>query len=214
MSQPKNRLIQKINYDRQMQEIIKDFEDRKNQPSLLLHSCCAPCSSSVIKRLAPFFKLKVFYYNPNIDTPEEYNKRAEYQQKLIKIYNEEKIAKTPIEIFRLNHCEKDYTEVSEGLGAYSEGGLRCMRCYYLRLRKTFNLAVEMNYDFFCTTLTVSPHKNPKRINQIGFYLGNAKTRWLPNDFKKRNGYIESISLSKEFNLYRQNYCGCKYSHQK
>ncbi len=207
----KKLTYQKINYDKQMQEIISGFKDLPVQPGLFLHSCCAPCSSAVIKKLAPYFRLTVFFYNPNIDGIEEYNKRAECQKKLIKIYNDEKVSKTPIKIFELGHSDKDFTDISDRLGRYAEGGLRCMRCFYLRLKKTFDLAVNAKADFFCTTLSVSPHKNAKKINQIGSYFSTQTTRWLPSDFKKRNGYLDSINLSKKYNLYRQGFCGCKHS---
>ncbi len=207
----KNPPRQKVNYDKQMLEIVEDFKDMEEQPKMFIHSCCAPCSSAVIKKIAPYFQLTVFYYNPNIDGESEYDKRAKCQQRLIEIYNEEKVSRNPIKIFELGHSKEDFTDISDRLGEYEEGGLRCMRCFHLRLKRTLDLATEMGFDYYCTTLTVSPHKNARIINQIGSYLANDKVKWLPNDFKKRNGYLDSVNLSKKLGLYRQCYCGCKHS---
>ena len=190
---------QKINYDRLMQETIKNLGS--NDKTLLLHSCCAPCSSSVILKLAPFFKLTVFYYNSNIDTSEEYSKRAEEQKHLISIYNEENLSSHKIEIIKEAYDLEDCPE----------GGERCMRCYLLRLKKTAERAKKDGFDFFTSTLSVSPLKNAEKLNTIGLSLENEGCKWLPSDFKKRNGYLDSINLSKKYGLYRQDYCGCKYS---
>lgn len=200
---------QKINYDRLMQETIKNLGS--NDKTLLLHSCCAPCSSSVILKLAPFFKLTVFYYNSNIDTSEEYEKRAEEQRHLISIYNEENLSSHKIEIIKEAYDPQEFYEISQGLEDCPEGGERCMRCYLLRLKKTAERAKKDGFDFFTSTLSVSPLKNAEKLNTIGLSLENETCKWLPSDFKKRNGYLDSINLSKKYGLYRQDYCGCKYS---
>ena len=200
---------QKINYDRLMQETIKNLGS--NDKTLLLHSCCAPCSSSVILKLAPFFKLTVFYYNSNIDTSEEYEKRAEEQGHLISIYNEENLSSHKIEIIKEAYDPQEFYEISQGLEDCPEGGERCMRCYLLRLKKTAERAKKDGFDFFTSTLSVSPLKNAEKLNSIGLSLENETCKWLPSDFKKRNGYLDSINLSKKYGLYRQDYCGCKYS---
>ncbi|AAS12641.1 epoxyqueuosine reductase QueH [Treponema denticola] len=200
---------QKINYDRLMQETIKNLGS--NDKTLLLHSCCAPCSSSVILKLAPFFKLTVFYYNSNIDTSEEYEKRAEEQRHLISIYNEENLSSHKIEIIKEAYDPQEFYEISQGLEDCPEGGERCMRCYLLRLKKTAERAKKDGFDFFTSTLSVSPLKNAEKLNTIGLSLESEGCKWLPSDFKKRNGYLDSINLSKKYGLYRQDYCGCKYS---
>lgn len=201
----------KKNYDKEMQNIIEPYLHLSDKLSILLHSCCAPCSSSVIKRLAPFFKITVFYYNPNIDTFDEYKKRAEEQKCLIEIYNQKNISMFPIKIIEKDYCKSDFEAVSSGLEHIPEGGTRCEKCYFLRMEKTFNEAKNLGFEFFCTTLSVSPLKNAEKINSIGFSLSEDKCRWLPSDFKKRNGYLDSINLSKQLGLYRQDYCGCIYS---
>ena len=202
-------IAQKINYDRLMQETVKKLGS--NDKTLLLHSCCAPCSSSVILKLAPFFKLTVFYYNPNIDTDEEYAKRAEEQKHIISIYNEENISPHIIDILEEPYLPDEFYKISEGLEDCPEGGERCMRCYLLRLKKTAERAKKDGFDFFTSTLSVSPLKNAEKLNSIGLSLENETCKWLPSDFKKRNGYLDSINLSKKYGLYRQDYCGCKYS---
>ena len=202
-------MAQKINYDRLMQETIKNLGS--NDKTLLLHSCCAPCSSSVILKLAPFFKLTVFYYNSNIDTSEEYEKRAEEQGHIISIYNEENLSSHKIEIIKEAYDPQEFYEISQGLEDCPEGGERCMRCYLLRLKKTAERAKKDGFDFFTSTLSVSPLKNAEKLNSIGLSLENETCKWLPSDFKKRNGYLDSINLSKKYGLYRQDYCGCKYS---
>ena len=202
---------QKINFDTKMQEIIAGFSSFKKTPAILLHSCCGPCSSSVILRLAPFFKITVFYYNPNIDTAEEYAKRAAEQKHIISIYNREEKLISPISVIEEKYIPEEFFKIAKGLEACAEGGQRCMRCYLLRIQKTAETAEKGCFDFFTTTLSVSPLKNAEKINAIGCYFSTEKCKWLPSDFKKRNGYLNSIMLSKKFGLYRQDYCGCVYS---
>lgn len=192
-----------MNYDLEMNRIIKKNINRK---SILLHSCCAPCSSYVIELLLNDFDITVLYYNPNIFPKEEYLKRKNEQIRLIKELNNKYV----------NFIDCDYdNEVFErtiiGLEHLKEGGKRCEECILLRMKKTALLSLN-KYDFFGTTLTVSPHKNSKMINEIGKELEEGYgIKFLYSDFKKKDGYKKSIEISKEHNLYRQNYCGCKYS---
>ncbi|MDD2392084.1 MAG: epoxyqueuosine reductase QueH [Bacilli bacterium] len=192
-----------MNYDLEMNRIIKENISRK---SILLHSCCAPCSSYVIELLLNDFDITVLYYNPNIFPKEEYLKRKNEQIRLIKELNSKYV----------NFIDCDYdNEVFEniiiGLEHLKEGGKRCEKCILLRMKKTALLSLN-KYDFFGTTLTVSPHKNSKMINEIGKELEEKHgVKFLYSDFKKKDGYKKSIKISKEHNLYRQNYCGCKYS---
>lgn len=205
---------EKVNYDKKMQEIIATLKTENLYPALLLHSCCAPCSSSVILKLAGYFDITVFYYNPNIDTAEEYTRRSIEQRRLIEIYNNSNISKTAIKVIIEDYDNRDFFTVSKNLENCEEGGARCLECYSLRIKNTSEKAKKENYDFFATTLSVSPHKNAQMINKIGFSFSTEKCRWLPNDFKKRNGYVDSVQLSKKYGLYRQDYCGCIYSLNK
>lgn len=194
-----------MNYQLEMENIIKQNQGIK---TLLLHSCCAPCSSAVLERLAPFFKITVLYYNPNIAPQAEYEKRKQEQISFL-----QKLAlKYQISWMDVDYENDKYEQAIEGLKNEPEGGSRCFICYQLRLAKTALLAKKNNFDFFATTLTVSPYKNAKKINEIGKELQDQTgVRYLPSDFKKKNGYLRSIELSKQYNLYRQNYCGCLYS---
>jgi len=175
--------------------------------SLLLHSCCGPCSTSVIERLADQYNLTVFYYNPNIYPQEEYLKRLAEQKRFVAtVYPNIKV------------IDGQYTDAEKFLQAFTglenckEGGSRCEKCITLRLTKTAKFAKENNYDMFASTLSVSPHKNAQLINNIGLSLQEEyNVKYLVSDFKKQDGYLRSIQLSKQYNLYRQKYCGCKYS---
>ncbi len=196
------------NYDKVMEEIIKQHASKNEVPSILLHSCCAPCSSYVIERLSDYFSITILYYNPNISPVSEYNKRKEEQIRLI---NSIKTVH-PVKIMDCDYDNDLYEEKIKGLEKEPERGKRCSVCFRLRLEKTANLAKENSYDYFGTTLTVSPFKNANLINIIGKELENIyQISYLVSDFKKRNGYKRSIELSREYHLYRQNYCGCKYS---
>ncbi len=198
----------KPNYDLEMLEILKNNIGKK----VLLHSCCGPCSSYCIKELAKYVKVTILYYNPNIEPIEEYNKRKETQINLIKDYQKEGIDVDYIDVDYENEVYRNYVL---GLENEVEGGSRCTKCFTLRLTRTASLAAALNYDFFATTLTVSPHKNSKIINEIGFEIEKKlKIRFLPSDFKKREGYKKSIEYSKEYELYRQDYCGCLFSKRK
>ena len=192
------------NFQMKLDEILKNI----NGQTLLLHSCCAPCSSYVLEYLSNYFKITVFYYNPNISPDIEYRKRVKEQKEFI---NKIK-SKFPINIIEGDYEKEKFDEISIGLENEFEGGKRCFKCYELRLRKTAIVAKENNYDYFGTTLTVSPYKNSKKLNEIGELLQNEyKINYLFSDFKKKNGYKRSIELSKEYNLYRQDYCGCEFS---
>lgn len=187
------------------------LEELKNitpNKSILLHSCCAPCSSYVITFLAPYFNITILYYNPNIFPKNEYLKRKEEQIRLINSL------KTPnkVDILDCDYDNEIYEKQIKGYENCPERGARCTICFKLRLEKTAELAKKNNYDYFCSTLTVSPYKNAKLINEIGNELAKKyQIKWLYSDFKKNDGYKKSIELSKKYNLYRQNYCGCIYS---
>lgn len=195
--------MNKVNFDRLMQEQISKLNKKEK---LLLHSCCAPCSSACIERLKPYFDITVYYYNPNLDTIEEYELRSSEQQKYCKSVGVECI----VEEF----LQEEYLGAIKGLESQPEGGSRCAKCFELRLGKTAVVAKERGFNYFATTLTVSPLKNATLINGIGLDLGQKiGVNYLYTDFKKQGGYLRSIELSKQNNLYRQNYCGCKFSKQ-
>lgn len=193
------------NFNNKMYDIINNLNGKKK---LLLHSCCAPCSTSCIERLTKYFDITILYYNPNIEPKEEYEKRKKYQIELIKKFNS---------VNKLNYIDCDYDnniyhEKVKGLENEKEGGARCNVCYFLRMEKTALLAKKLGYDFFATTLTVSPYKHSKTINEIGKILEEKyNINYLYSDFKKENGYKRSIELAKEYELYRQDYCGCLYA---
>ncbi len=181
----------------------------REKPRLLLHSCCAPCSSYCMEYLREYFRLTVFYYNPNITGQEEYRKRLAEEKRLIEAYN---VKGDKIEILEGDYEPQLFFDMARGLENCPEGAERCFRCYELRLRKTAELAAKEGFDYFTTTLTISPLKNAAKLNEIGERLSaEYGIPWLPSDFKKRGGYQRSIELSKEYGLYRQNYCGCIYS---
>ena len=199
----------KPQYHKEMEKIIEGFGGKR--PKLLLHSCCAPCSSGVLVPLQEVFELMVYYYNPNLSEWEEYNKRAREQKKLIDALNGEK-PDFPIGIIEEVYEPEQFYERVRGLEDCPEGGERCFLCYGLRLEKTARKAKEEGYDFFTTTLTISPLKNAEKINTIGKRLEEKyKVAFLPSDFKKKEGYKRSIELSRKYELYRQNFCGCVYS---
>ncbi len=187
-------------------EFEKYLETLKIRPKLLLHSCCGPCSSSVLELLVKYFDVDIYYYNPNIYPESEFIKRSNTQEKLLNQLNN----KTK---FIEGKYDYDlYKESVIGLEKEPEGGLRCKKCINLRMEQACKYAKEHNYDFFTTTLSVSPHKNSKMINEIGYSLQEKyNIPYLYSDFKKKEGYKRSIVLSKEYNLYRQDYCGCEYS---
>ena len=194
-----------MNYDLEME---KQLENIKDGEKLLLHACCAPCSSAVLERLSSKFEITIFYYNPNISEYDEYIKRIEEVKKLISILK----PKYKISLIEGNYDNNKFKEISKGLENEPERGKRCYKCYELRLEETSRIAEELKFKYFATTLTLSPHKNSNWINEIGENLNNKyNTTYLYSDFKKKNGYKRSIELSKEYDLYRQDYCGCIYS---
>ena len=197
--------MQKINYRRKLDELISKLE---GTPSLLLHSCCAPCSSYCLEFLSQYFRITVLYYNPNISPESEFVKRAEEQARLIK----ELPLKNPVSLVVDKYKPGEFFDAVKGLEDCPEGGERCFVCYRLRLERAAKYAAEHGFDYFCSTLSISPLKNAQKINEIGEELSEIyKISVLPNDFKKRGGYLRSIELSREYNLYRQNYCGCVFS---
>jgi len=190
------------NYQQQMEEVLDGLSSR---PRLLLHSCCGPCSSAVIERLSGAFDLTVYYYNPNIYPESEYRRRADEQARLL-------------EALGVPMVEAEYDPAAFeaiGMGDQPEGGARCKACYALRLEQSARYAKEQGFDWFCSTLSVSPHKNAAWLNELGQALATQYgLSWLPNDFKKKNGFLRSLQLSEEYGLYRQSWCGCRYSWQE
>lgn len=213
------------NYGKELDKVLEGLGTNSGgiYKSLLLHSCCAPCSSYVLEYLREYFDITVLYYNPNIGGVEEYNRRAEEQKRLIAEYNRQvrdncfggmhstSSART-IKVIEGAYETNRFDELSKGLEQCPEGGQRCFKCYELRLEKTAQLAAEKNFHYFTTTLTVSPHKNAVKLNEIGKRMEEKYgVLFLHSDFKKKDGYKRSIELSGLFGLYRQNFCGCAYS---
>ena len=194
-----------MNYDLEMEKQMKEL---KEGTELLLHACCAPCSSAVLERLANYFKISIFYYNPNITDKDEYDKRIEEIKKLISLIH----PKYPVKLIEGDYTPEKFMSMAKGLEEEPERGKRCYKCYELRLEETAKIAEKQGFQVFATTLTLSPHKNSNWINEIGEKLNKEyNTTYLYSDFKKKEGYKRSIILSKEYNLYRQDYCGCIYS---
>lgn len=201
-------MANKRNYQRELEQILEDLKKEGKVPRLFLHSCCAPCSSYVLEYLSEYFEITVFYYNPNIYPPQEYEERAREQKRLIEQFP----ARYPISYVEGKYDTRRFYEMAKGLEHIPEGGERCFRCYELRMREAAMLAKEGGYDFFTTTLSISPLKNAQKLNEIGEALqAELGIRHLPSDFKKKGGYQRSTQLSKEYELYRQNYCGCVFS---
>lgn len=218
------------NYQKELDKILDEMAKKgsaagTDAPTLFLHSCCAPCSSYVLEYLRQYFRITVFYFNPNITEDAEYRKRVAEQKRLIAAYNEKMTESVDtncgngmqtggyfIEVLEGDYEPARFYEIAKGLEDCPEGGERCFACYELRLRETAKQAQAGGYDYFTTTLSISPLKNAAKLNEIGEKLaGEYGVAWLPSDFKKRDGYKRSIELSKEYDLYRQDYCGCVYS---
>ena len=196
-----------MNYQTKLLEIVNNLDSVKK---LLLHSCCGPCSTTCISFLTNYFDITVLYYNPNIEPKEEYEKRKREQLKFLHNFK----GKHKIVFLDCDYDNEAFKTIAKGYEEEKEGGARCSRCFYLRLKKTAMLAKEKGFDFFCTTLTVSPHKNSQVINTIGEKISKeVDIPFLYSDFKKQDGYKKSIELSKEYDLYRQNYCGCSYGNK-
>lgn len=193
-----------MNYDLEMEKQINHLD---NQKTLLLHACCAPCSSAVLERIAKYFDITILYYNPNITDQEEYKKRLQELENFVRKLNLDNIKVMPG-----RYKPEEFFEISKGLEQEKERGKRCYECYKLRLEETAKIAEKLGFDFFTTTLSISPYKNSKWLNEIGENLDKKyQTTYLYADFKKKNGYKRSIELSRKYNLYRQDYCGCIYS---
>lgn len=221
------------NYQKELDGLLERLDKERAVgdpvPTLFLHSCCAPCSSYVLKYLREYFQITVFYYNPNISMQEEYRKRVEEQKRLIAAYNEEAKRQAagsrnaegkestgrvpyPIDIVEGDYKPEDFLKLTNEYADCPEGGERCFLCYELRLRRTAEEAKKGGFDHFCTTLSISPLKNAAKINEIGSRLEKEiGVKWLPSDFKKKDGYKQSVELSHAYGLYRQDYCGCAYS---
>lgn len=201
-----------VNYQLELDKILnginQDIQCGKKPPTLLLHSCCAPCSSYVLEYLSQYFVITIFYYNPNISDADEYKKRVTEQQRLIV----ELPVKYPVQFMEGSYNPAEYDEAVKGLEDLGERSKRCYQCYKLRLKQTAQLAKKEGFDYFTTTLSISPYKNAGWLNEIGMTLASRmQINYLCADFKKKDGYKRSIELSAEYNLYRQDFCGCKYS---
>lgn len=198
------------NYAKELDQILAALP--KRQPSrLLLHACCAPCSSYVLEFLSPYFSIDLLYYNPNISPKEEFEKRRDELERLVKAMP----LKGRVTLLSAKHEGEAFLEVAHGLEEEPEGGARCFKCYRLRLEAAARVAKARACDYFTTTLSISPLKNAAALNQIGEGVGEKwGVPYLPSDFKKKNGYKRSLELSKEYGLYRQDYCGCVYSKEE
>lgn len=203
--------MNQINYQKELDRIVATIANVSTIPTLLLHSCCAPCSSYCLEYLSEYFSITVFYYNPNIYPDEEYWMRAKEQQRFIRHFP----AKNPIKFIEGQFDTERFYQMAKGLETCPEGGERCFKCYELRLRETAQLAKERKMDYFTTTLSISPLKNAGKLNEIGLNLEKEYgVKYLVSDFKKRNGYKRSAELSREYGMYRQDYCGCVFSMQE
>ncbi len=205
----------KINYQRLLEEIIRKNADVK--PRLLLHSCCAPCSSAVLAYLSEYFRITLLYYNPNISTEAEFKHRATELRRLVK-----EMELSEIEVRVPAYCHQEFLDIARGLEREPERGARCVKCFHQRLERTAREMQEWNtahpsesFDYFCTTLTISPLKDAQLLNRIGMQLAlQYGLQFLPSDFKKKGGYQRSIELSRQYALYRQNFCGCEFSQRE
>lgn len=204
-----------INLNQKFKDIIKSI-DKSKKPNLFLHICCAPCSSAVFEKIYEYFNIYIIFYNPNIDTSAEFNKRFTELLKLIKIKNYH------VKILYDDYDHDEFLSYTKGLEKESEGGIRCKQCYKLRLKKSFDIAAKYikendligSLNYLCTTLSISPHKDARLLYEIGTDICqdlSGLIKYLPSDFKKEDGYLKSIELSKKFKLYRQDYCGCEFA---
>ncbi len=200
--------MNKRNYQKELEKIIEENQKAGRVPRLFLHSCCAPCSSYVLEYLSQYFQITDFFYNPNISPKEEYDKRTRELQRLI----EEMPFLHKPEFVEGRYDPQEFFQMAKGLEEVPEGGERCFKCYRLRLEEAAKMAARGGYDYFTTTLTISPLKNAQKLNEIGEELEKIyHVKHLPSDFKKKNGYKRSTELSREYGLYRQDYCGCVFS---
>lgn len=200
--------MQKVNYQIQLDKILMGLKERADASRLLLHSCCAPCSSYVLEYLSDYFRITVFYYNPNIAPEKEYAQRVQEQQRLIR----EMPLRYPVSFKEGRYDPERFYEAVQGMEDLPEGQERCFACYALRLKEAARCAADHGMDYFTTTLSISPQKNAAKLNEIGLALEKEyPVRYLTSDFKKKNGYQRSVELSKEYGMYRQDYCGCIFS---
>lgn len=198
--------MQKRNYQKELDSVINNIIKKGIRPKLLLHSCCAPCSSYVLEYLNQYFDITLYYYNPNISPKSEYDFRISELHRLVSEMG------IRVKIIDGDYEPEAFEEIAKGLENEPERGARCMKCYHLRLESSAKIAKEQNFDYFTTTLSISPMKNAEALNSIGSALADKYgVPYLFSDFKKREGYKRSIELSKRYNLYRQNYCGCRFS---
>lgn len=196
--------MNKINYDEQAEKLMSEIIESGRKPKLLLHACCAPCASACIERVKKAFEVTAYFYNPNMDGKEEYARRAKELERLCKAFD--------IPAVTENFEPSEFYKAIRGYENASEGGSRCEKCFALRAERTAEFARQNGFDYFATTLTVSPLKNAEKVNAAGFSAGERHgVQYLPTDFKKRGGYLRSCELSREFGLYRQHYCGCEFS---
>ncbi len=199
---------QNVNYQKELDKLLERLREEQRVPRLLLHSCCAPCSSYVLEYLSQYFEITVYYYNPNLYPDTEFAKRSKEQQRLIG----EMEVRHPVSFVEGAFDKERFYQAASGLEEVPEGGERCFRCYELRLSEAAKLAREGGFDYFTTTLSISPLKNARKLNEIGEKLAAEHgVAYLVSDFKKRDGYRRSVELSKEYGLYRQDYCGCEFS---
>ena len=200
--------MNKVNYQKELDRIIDGFGQQGEPPRLLLHVCCAPCSSYCLEYLSEYFDITVYYYNPNISKKEEYLKRLAEEERYISV----KEFKYPVKLTESTYDPQEFFDAVRGLEKEPEGGLRCRECFKLRLEASAKKVKELGFEWFTTTLTISPLKNAALLNEIGAEMGEKYgVKWLPSDFKKKEGYKRSIELSREYGLYRQDYCGCVFS---
>lgn len=208
-----------VNFDNEFLHVVQNLDNpsQKNAhvlPKLLLHACCAPCSTYCLTQVVQHFDVTLYYANDNITDKSEWNKRLTELNKLVVIVNNGKFVVTPKTSLKLSvqdFAPERFFEAAQGLETQPEGGARCTKCFELRLSDTRTFALAKGFDYFGTTLTVSPHKNSRLLNAIGMSLANDDLLWLPSDFKKRNGYNQSVALSAQYGIYRQHYCGCEFS---
>ena len=192
------------NYQKELDKIIEEIVKDGKRPSLLLHACCAPCSSYCVEYLAQYFDITLYFYNPNIESKEEFDKRFKEFEKIDKRFN--------VKAVEEKYNPDEFYNAIKGYEDCKEGGDRCTICYKLRLQKALEYAEQNHFDYFASTLSISPYKDAKRLNEIGEDISkDSPVLWLVNDFKKKGGYLRSTILSKEMELYRQDYCGCVYS---
>ncbi len=199
------------NYQHELEQLIQRIRKEEKVPALFLHSCCAPCSSYVLEYLSQYFRITLFFYNPNIYPEEEYRKRVAEQEKFIACLQ----TKHPITFWAGEYDTARFYALAKGMEKEPEGGRRCFACYELRLEEAAKTAQSAGFDYFATTLSISPLKNAQKINETGEKIGEKyNIKHLPSDFKKKGGYLRSIQLAKEYELYRQDYCGCIFSVRK